>query len=228
MLKKVLVLGVTALTTASLFGCQATTEKEEGNKETSQVETDGNKENSVTTEQEVNQKNETEEVVLAKVTKSVGNELSVNISKEKYDLAEGETVMQGTVNIELTDSQKETLEKDGIVYLEDGSFMMSTNYDQEVPEGYSEDEDPGISDEEFQELVDQGLAFEGEDETLEDIFGGFSFDEGAKDFIISAGAVIFDARTGKDGTLSDIKEGTVLNIKLDTNTDTVIRIDILE
>ena len=206
-MKKLLILTLTVLTIVSMVGCGANNEKTKEKGQTAQIE-----------QQTENKEQKNAEILLAKVTKTIGNEISVKLSADKFDLPEGQVVGGGTQNVELSDSQMEQLKDGKTIQLEGGGTMGVANGDPNV----KLEDDPGIN---VEDLKKEGITVD--EKGNNDIFAAISFDAGAKDFTIPAGVKIFNATTGKDGKLSDIKEGRVVNISVDRNNNTVTRIDIL-
>lgn len=210
-MKKLLVLTLITITITGLVACGANDKKAEENKNNSQIE-----------QQLGNKENKDEETILAKVTKIVGNEISVNLSEDNFELEVGQAIQSDEMSYELDESQLKALENGEIIQMQDGSIIANITSDPNT----NLNENLGISDEELQKLIEVGEAADGTDEENGDIFDGISFNAGAKDFTISAGVKIVDTITGKDGKLIDIKEGSILNITIDKNTNTVTRIDI--
>ena len=211
-MKKVLVLVLTALTITSLVGCGAKDKKDEGNKENSQIE-----------QLEQQAENSKGELLLAKVTKVVGNEVSVNLTNSTIDdLPEVEGGVKPIVEIELDATQEKALQAGETIQLENGTTMGAATVDS----NYNPDEDPGISDEELQQMIEEGTASYGDGDQNADPFEGITFDAGSKDFTISAGVKIYNVNTGKAGKLSDIKDGSVLSIIIDKDTNAVTEITI--
>ena len=217
-MKKILVLALTALTITGLVGCGAKDSKAEGNKNNSQLEQqDSNTENN----KQNDEKNDEEEILLAKVISIIGNEISVNLSNEKYELNDYQIESKNPKPIELDSSQQKIVDNGGMVKLDDNTIVGGTSGAGE----YDPDEDPGMSMEEIEEYrIENGI----DDESIENPLKDFSFDAGSKEFIIPAGAGIFNFTTNIEGKLSEIKEGSVLNIIIDKKTNTVIGIDILK
>lgn len=210
-MKKLLVLTLITITITGLVACGANDKKAEENKNNSQIE-----------QQLGNKENKDEETILAKVTKIVGNEISVNLSEDNFELEVGQAIQSDEMSYELDESQLKALENGEIIQMQDGSIIANITSDPNT----NLNENLGISDEELQKLIEVGEAADGTDEENGDIFDGISFNAGAKDFAISAGVKIVDTIIGKDGKLIDIKEGSILNITIDKNTNTVTRIDI--
>lgn len=206
-MKKLLVLTLTALTITSLVGCGAKNNKVE-------------EENNAPTLEEQSQITS----LLGKVEKVVGNEISMKLTDDNFQFMPGEGEDLALESFELSDEQLKILENGGSIELGDGSGVVgmvtsdSATTNEPIEMESFESEGDGVQ---FVTSVD------GDMEGGINPFSEIEFNGEAKDLTISAGVEIFNITTGKEGKLSDIKEGSVLSIIMDSKTNTVTRVEII-
>lgn len=221
-MKKLLVLTLTALTITALVGCSAK------NEQSSNVESSNNNKNNVAESNETTSENQ---VYFAKVKNVVGNEISVKLSDEKLQMEEGMGGENPVQSFEVDASQMAILQNGGTVTLDDGGVMGQVSIDPDASENFEPSEGAVISEqapgtEAGGAVADGGISF-GSDLDGSSMFSQMEFNGEDKDFIIPAGAEIFNMTTGKEGNVSDIKEGSILSIVIDSKTNKVTRIDIM-
>lgn len=204
-MKKLLVLTLTALTITILVGCGAKNNNVQ-------------KENNEPMQQEQNES----AFLLGKVEKVVGNEISMKLTDDNFQGMTGRGNNSSLESFELTDEQQKILENGGTVELEGGSVSIGVSTVGE------DDIEPGIEsfeseadDTQFTTSVEWETGSEGA------LFSEMEFNGEVKDLIIPAGVDIFNMTAGKQGKMSDIKEGSILSIVMDSKTNTVARIEII-
>lgn len=201
-MKKLLVLTLIALTITALVGCGAKNNKVE-------------EENNTPTLEEQSQITS----FLGKVEKVVGNEISMKLTDDNFQFMTGDENNSALESFELSDEQLKMLENGGTIELGDGSGtvgMAIAGADTMEP----------IDMESF-EAEGDGVQFVTSVEGGINPFSEMEFNGEAKDLTIPAGVEIFNLTTGKEGKISDIKEGSVLSIIMDSKTNTVTRIEIM-
>ncbi|MEN8077815.1 hypothetical protein ABFP60_12705 [Clostridioides difficile] len=223
-MKKLLVLALTALTITALVGCGAKNEQDNN------VESSNSNKNNIV---EANESTSQNEMLFAKVKRVVGNEISVKLSDEEFDMEGGMELGAPLESYELDESQMAALEAGGTVDLGNG-VMGTASIDQEASEDYDPSEgaviaDPAQGMEDGGAVADGGISFSYDgDLDGSSMFAETEFNGEDKDFIIPAGVEIFNMITGKLGNISDIKEGSIIFIGIDSKTNKVISIEILE
>ncbi|MDY3361724.1 MAG: hypothetical protein SOY04_15240 [Clostridium celatum] len=199
-MKKILVLLLTTLTVVVLVGCNAKNDKSEEKEELSKVE----------------QQIETT-YIFGKVEKIVGNEVSLKLSTDEFIGIEENEEKSNSGSFAVSESEMQQLENGQTVTLADGTVIQGIAMDSsdEAIEG-----DVGSND-----MVEEFIG----DEELNGVnpFSQLEFNGESKDLIISAGVEIFNMTNGKEGKISDIKEGSILNITVDSKTNAVTRVDIV-
>ncbi|SCK04422.1 Uncharacterised protein [uncultured Clostridium sp.] len=199
-MKKILVLLLTTLTVVVLVGCNAKNDKSEEKEELSKVE----------------QQIETT-YIFGKVEKIVGNEVSLKLSTDEFIGIEENEEKSNSGSFAVSESEMQQLENGQTVTLADGTVIQGIAMDSsdEAIEG-----DVGSKD-----MVEEFIG----DEELNGVnpFSQLEFNGESKDLIISAGVEIFNMTNGKEGKISDIKEGSILNITVDSKTNAVTRVDIV-
>lgn len=204
MMKKSVVGVLSMVTILGLAGCQ--TENKSNNPVTEQSNTE---------EQTIIEGALQTTAYFGKVEKMVGNEITMKLSDDEFVVGEGS---EQEFSYELTEEDISKLESGGVVQLPDGSVMAQATVDSD----YDPDSDPGIS---MEQLVEEGFIEEGEGflgDTSELTFNGET-----KSLIVPAGVSILNLMNGKLGTLSDIKEGSIISVIMDNETNTILSVDIM-
>lgn len=202
-MKKLLVLSLTVLTLVALVGCGEKKESAEIKNEVSNIE----------------QQVETTSL-FGKVDKVVGNEVSLKLSDDSSFMPEEDGSESQAVQID--DSQLKQLENGETLTLADGTVItMEGLPDDDQMEGIPADSD----------LVDDKSntynEFQSADNSNSDKYSELTFTGEYKDLTISAGVEIVNMVTGKSGKMSDIKEGSILSVIVDSKTNAVIRVEIM-
>lgn len=204
-MKKLLVLSLTVLTLVALVGCGEKKESAEIKKEVSNIE----------------QQVETTSL-FGKVDKVVGNEVSLKLSDDSSFMPEEDGSESQAVQID--DSQLKQLENGETLTLADGTVITMdglSDDDVDQREGIPADSDL---------VEDQSNIYnesQSADNSNSDKYSELTFTGEYKDLIISAGVEIVNMVTGKSGKMSDIKEGSILSVIVDSKTNAVIRVEIM-
>ncbi|MGL4336092.1 MAG: hypothetical protein ACRCST_04295 [Turicibacter sp.] len=211
-MRKYLLAGITVLSLGSMMGC------------------------SVTNQTDFNQDSEKDSVIMPEeeLTETPVDENTVSVMSY---FGKVETVIGNEVSLKLADQP----DMEGVV-LEEGNGLNITSIG-EVGVGVTEAIGSTItmtegSSESFDVTGDGGAIFNegdmmvavpsGEGEgNLEDVFANIEYSGESKSIVVPAGVEIFNFKTGKDGKLTDIKEGSILMMYADANTNTVTRIEIM-
>lgn len=204
-MKKLLVLSLTVLTLVALVGCGEKKESAEIKNEVSNIE----------------QQVETTSL-FGKVDKVVGNEVSLKLSDDSSFMPEEDGSESQAVQID--DSQLKQLENGETLTLADGTVITMQGLpddDVDQREGIPADSD----------LVDDKSNIYNESQSADnsnsDKYSELTFTGEYKDLTISAGVEIVNMVTGKSGKMSDIKEGSILSVIVDSKTNAVIRVEIM-
>lgn len=200
-MKKLLVCTLAAFTIVALVGCNAKNDKSEEKEELSKVE----------------QQIETT-YLFGKVEKIVGNEVSLKLSTDEFIGMEEEEDESSSNSFAISESEIQQIENGGTLTLADGTVIQGIAMDpsEEAIEG-----DAGSGDMVQEEFIG------GEELNGVNPFSQLEFNGESKDLIISAGVEIFNMTNGKEGKISDIKEGSILNVTVDSKTNVVTRVDIV-
>lgn len=201
-MKKLLVLSLTVLTLVALVGCNAKDDKVEEKEDLSKVE------------QQVQTT-----YLFGKVQKIVGNEVSLKLSTDEFTGVEEDEDESSSSSFDLSESEMQKVANGGTVTLADGTVVQGVAMDpsEEPIEG-----EPGSFD-----TAAGGEFINGEELNGVNPFSQAEFNGESKELIISAGVKIFNMTNGKEGKISDIKEGSILNVTVDSKTNAVIRVDIV-
>lgn len=204
-MKKILVLTLTVLTITVLVGCGAKNNKVQEEKNDPTLE-----------EQSENI------VLLGKVEKVVGNEISMKLTDDNLQFVPGEGGNVELESFELSDEQLKALESGETIELGDGLGVVG----MAIESGDSVDE--GLEMNSFDgEVTEFVTGIDAETGNEVDPFSEIEFNGESKDLTIPAGVEIVNMVTGKEGKISDIKDGSVLSIIMDSKTNTVTRIEIM-
>lgn len=201
-MKKLLVCTLAAFTIVALVGCNAKNDKSEEKEDLSKVE------------QQIQTTH-----LFGKVEKIVGNEVSLKLSTDEFGEMEEEGDESSSGSFAVSESEMQQLENGETITLADGTVIqggIAMNSSEEAIEG-----DVGSGDMVQEEFIG------GEELNGVNPFSQLEFNGESKDLIISAGVEIFNMTNGKDGKISDIKEGAILNVTVDSKTNVVTRVEIV-
>ncbi|WP_195988054.1 hypothetical protein [Clostridium sp. D53t1_180928_C8] len=204
-MKKLLVVSLTVLALVALVGCGEKKEGIEEKKEASNIE----------------QKVETTSL-FGKVEKVVGNEVKLKLSDDNILMPEDEDSDKNSFQID--ESQLQQLEDGGTLTLSDGTVITKdelSNDDVAQREGIPAEGNVG----EGQSNISNEA--QGADNSNSNIYSELTFNGESKDLTISAGVEIVNMKTGKTGKILEIKEGSILNVVVDSKTNAVIRVEIM-
>lgn len=215
-MKKLLVITLTALTLFTVVGCSSKNDTTGKNSEVS------------TNEQGKDTQIETTSY-FGKVENVVGNEVSIKLADNEFGIGvEGDGDGSGLESFNLDAGQIAQLENGETVVFGDGSVVGSVaiaasgeavlDESGSLGDGNGTQGDPNFSGE---------ISIFGGDGSEASSLGELEFNGESKDVIIPAGVEIFNATNGKSGKISDIKQGSILTIIMDSKTNTVTRVDIV-
>lgn len=205
-MKKLLVLSLTVLTLVSLVGCGEKKEGVEYNKEDSNIE----------------QQVETT-LLFGKVEKVVGNEVSLKLSDDNILMPEDED--SDIESFHIDESQLQKLENGETLTLADGTVItMDGLPDEDVENGEGIPAEGNFEQGQYNMYNEANGNFE---ESQSNIYSELTFNGESKELIISAGVEIVNMTTGKLGKMSEIKEGSILSVVVDSKTNSVIKVEIM-
>lgn len=218
-MKKLLVITLTTLALFTLTGCGA--KKDNSLSNNTGVSANGAEED----------KNIQTTAYFGKVEKVVGNEVSIKLSDNEFAMGDG-SEGSGNISFNLDASEISQLENGETVVFGDGTAVGAATITSGNEDGgdvfFEADSSEAVSGMASADgSLSEGVFVVGENATGVDLFSEIEFNGEAKALIIPAGVEIFNATTGKSGKLSDIKQGSILTIMVDSKTNTVTRVDIM-
>lgn len=212
---KKIIIALTLVTSISILaGCSANNKTPNNSNNQEQV---NNQEQ--TNNQEQNVQSPITVATIGKVDKIIGNEISIKLLADNFELTDEMKEALGIV--ELSQQDKDRLNAGETIELPGGSIMGVADPDGNGDEPGGNDasgedpaiEAPGQDDVSEQDAINDYEAAEKAKKEI--IFNKMEFSGESKDFTIKAGVTIINAITGKEASLSDIKKGSIVRVELD-------------
>lgn len=200
-MKKSLLIGMTVLSVGAMMGCSGTNQTDQKQDvETNQVVAP---EKPPVEEKEVSLTSH-----FGKVEKVIGNEISLKLAKQPTIVGSETGEEINLDDFEITYSTN----PDGNIVGQVGSISGAVSGG-----GIQPGESITISGEDLESFI-----------STEGKYSNLDYLGESKSMTIPAGVEIFNSATGKEGKLTDIKEGSILTVYMDEETSTVSRIEIME